>query len=293
MRERLKRNRRLLDNEEDVEAKAIADINFAAVLTLLSRSSSDSPARRASLEQAIALLQSAIATTAQHPEMGQTILTAKRALADASFARASYARTANKLRYLREGIAVLRDVLVSAEHSGPTYDRGRLHSELAQALEAVATAESDPQTLAEAVSEYQQAADDLRVDVFALEKAEALASAGRALVRLRALDSTAAGKAVLLTRAIETLEASLRARGGKGKLVDRDTIRLELANLYLERATNVPGPSGASGCTDLTAGRTHLTTILRHVEGDVAPIQAKAKPVLRRIDARARSLGCG
>jgi len=256
------------------------------------RSSSDSPARRASLEQAITLLQSAIAATAQHAEMGQTILIAKRALADAFLARASYARTNNRQRYLREGIAELREVLVTAESGGPTYDRGRLHSELAQALEAVATADNNPQTLAEAVSAYQQAADDLRVDVFALEKSEALAYAGRALVRLRELEPAAAGKAVLLTRALETLEASLRARGDKGRLLDRDTIRLELANLYLERAAKVPGPSGSSGCADLAAGRAHLTTILTHVGAEGAPLQTKAKQVSRRINARARELGC-
>jgi len=292
MRDRLKRNRRLMDTGEDVEAKALADINIAAVLTLLGRSSADSPARRASLEQAITLLQSAIAVTAQHPEMGQTILTAKRALADAFLARASYARSANRQRYLREGIAALREVLVTTESGGPTYDRARPHVELAQALEAVATADNNPQTLSEAVSDYQQAADDLRADVFALEKSEAFACAGRALVRLRELEPAAAGKAVLLTRALETLEASLRARGGKGRLLDRDSTRLELANLYLERAAKVPGPSGSSGCADLSAGRTHLTTILTHVGAEVAPLQTKAKQVMRRINARARELGC-
>jgi tetratricopeptide (TPR) repeat protein len=292
MRTRLLRNRQLLENGEDVEAKAIAEINFAVLLTLLGRSSADSPARRASLEQAITVLQSAISESAQNPEMGQTILTAKRALADALFARASYARTSNRVRYLREGISTLREVLVTTESSGPTYDRGRLHLELAEALEAVATAESDPQALTEAVSEYQEAADDLRADVFALEKAEALASAGRALARLRDLEPAAASKAVLLTRAVETLEASLRTRGGRGKLFDRDTIRLELANLYLERATKVPGPSGSSGCTDVANGRAHLTTILSHVGNEVAPIQTKAKQALRKINTQARALGC-
>jgi hypothetical protein len=238
------------------------------------------------------LLQSAIAATAQHPDMGQTVLTAKRALADALLTRASYARTANRLRYLREGIAVLREVLVTAENSGPTYDRGRLHIELAEALEGVATADNNAQALAEAVTEYQQAADDLRIDAFALEKSDALACAGRGLVRLRDQEPAAAGKAVLLTRALETLEASLRARGGRGRLLDRDTIRLELANLYLERATKVPGPSGSSGCADLSAARAHLTTILNHVGNEVAPIQSKAKQVARRVNTRERELGC-
>jgi len=292
MRERLMRNRQLLEMGEDAEAKAIADINFAVLLTLLGRSSADSPARRASLEQAITVLQSAISASAQNPDMGQTILTAKRALADAFLARAGYARADNRMRYLREGIATLRDVLVATESGGPTYDRGCLHVDLAQALEAVATADSDPQALAEAVSEYQQGADNLRVDVFALEKAEALASAGRALVRLRELDPSAAGKAVLLTRALDTFEASLKAQGARGKLLDRDTTRLDLATLYLERATKVPGPSGSSGCNDLVSGRAHLTTILSHVGTEVAPIQRKAKQVLRKIDAQARSIGC-
>jgi hypothetical protein len=214
------------------------------------------------------------------------------ALADAFLARAGYARGDNRVRYLREAIVTLRDVLVSTESGGPTYDRGRLHVDLAEALEAVATAESNPQALAEAVSEYQQGADDLRVDVFALEKAEALASAGRGLVRLREREPGAAGKAVLLTRAIDTFEASLKAQGSRGKLLDRDTTRLDLATLYLERATNVPGPSGTSGCNDLASGRGHLMTILGHVGNEVAPIQRKAKQVLRKIDAQARSFGC-
>src|SRR5262245_45712536 len=112
------------------------------------------------------------------------------------------------------------------------------------------------------------------------------------MVRLRDLESAAASKAVLLTRALDTLEASLRARGGKGKLLDRDSIRLELASLYLERAAKVPGPTSASGCSDLASGRAHLMTIMGHHGTDVAPIQTKAKQVLRKIDAQAHSFGC-
>ena len=92
--------------------------------------------------------------------------------------------------------------------------------------------------------------------------------------------------------ACESLEVSLKARRAKGRLLDRDTLRLELANLYLERAVKVAGPSGSSGCTNVSAGRAHITTILGHTASEVAAIQVRAKQVGRKIESRARELGC-
>jgi tetratricopeptide (TPR) repeat protein len=288
---------KVVTKEQDPIAWADTQLSLGAVLYFQARMEPSADSRRYMLDKSMKSYESALSVLSStgSPE---TWARGQRGLAETLVARADFSATEGRAKNLRRAVAAFRDALTTPTVEWLPADIGEMQVALGTALHDLskqAPAGEQVELLGQSVAAFRTAQDGFATDQYAVERADSACKLAEASVRWAGLVA-GLDHAMALSQAISAYEEALSALGRKGTVEERDDVRLRMAQLYWQRADEVPGANGGSACEDLKKLLSHIDTVLSHdavVKNKNSALYRQASKYKRDATARMRQLGCG
>jgi tetratricopeptide (TPR) repeat protein len=289
---------KVLTPETTPQEWAETQFNYGLILHLQAGMQTEMPARvrRTLYDRSIEALDGALAKL-DRKKSAFTWFRAQRKLGTVCVERALSARGTNKVRLLKHAETATREATKFPPPEISMRDLGDTFMELGQTLNTLAaiSARSDgadcylqaAEAFRNALSRYQ--VGQVSPGQFASERVQALCALAQAdSDYLESLGRV--GAAGTRTEAITSFEEALRSYPQN----EGHEIRVALAEQYLRRSYELPGPTGSKACEDIHHAQELITHALKYVATQRnAALSKRAKNAQQECAERATALNCG
>jgi tetratricopeptide (TPR) repeat protein len=285
----------IVSRDQNPAEWAETQLDLGAVLLLQGRIEANSNARRYLLDKSIKTHEAAIGAISRE---GNPSLWARAqySYGDALVARSESAQSNIRRESLRKAIAAYQESLRVPDAEQLLPNSSQVQASLGRALRALFSLATDPsraEILVQAIEASRSAQQGYIRDNQLIERVDTDRELANMLVEYAPL-ADENNRVAVLTQAAEALQDALSCLGGKGPVETRDSIRVRLAQIFLQRASATGSAMNKSACEDLSHAQQVLAPVLGRAQGERerAEPYRLAKRVKREIESKSQSIGC-